>query len=108
MQALAQDAQASTAEAVAATRQSRDQLSLALQGVRGVQRVYPSKANFLLVRFDDADMALRHLQAAGVVVRDMRALPQLGDALRITVGTPAQNARVLAALGGRDNLGASA
>ncbi len=108
LQALAQDAQASTAEAVAATRQSRDQLSLALQGVRGVQRVYPSKANFLLVRFDDADMALRHLQAAGVVVRDMRALPQLGDALRITVGTPAQNARVLAALGGRDNLGASA
>jgi phosphoglycolate phosphatase-like HAD superfamily hydrolase len=29
--------------------------------------------------------------AAGVVVRDMRAMPQLGDALRITIGTPEQN-----------------
>ena len=36
--------------------------------------------------------------AAGVVVRDQRAAPQLGDALRITVGSPEQNDRVLSAL----------
>ncbi|HST44176.1 MAG TPA: histidinol-phosphate transaminase, partial [Luteimonas sp.] len=34
----------------------------------------------------------------GVVVRDQRAAPALGDALRITIGTLAENDRVLAAL----------
>jgi histidinol-phosphate aminotransferase len=38
------------------------------------------------------------LLAAGVVVRDQRAAPQLGDALRITIGSPEQNDRVIQAL----------
>ena len=38
------------------------------------------------------------LLAAGVVVRDVRAMPQLQDALRISIGTPAENAQLLAAL----------
>lgn len=38
------------------------------------------------------------LLAAGIVVRDVRRYPNLGDALRITIGTPAENNRVLAAL----------
>jgi len=38
------------------------------------------------------------LLAHGVVVRDQRGSPQLDDALRISLGTPAQNARVLATL----------
>ena len=63
-----------------------------------VRRVYPSAGNFLLVRFADADGAHACLLEAGVVVRDMRAMPQLGDALRISVGTPDECRRVLAAL----------
>ena len=74
----------------------------------GVRRVYPSQANFLLVRFDDADQAFARLLAAGIVVRDMRALPQLADALRISVGTPTQNQRVLAVLGARSDAEAAA
>jgi len=105
LQALAPEALARTVDAVAATREARNQLSLALQGVCGVQRIYPSQANFLLVRFDDADLVFARLLAAGVVVRDMRSLPQLQDALRITIGTPAENARVLDALGPRSNDG---
>lgn len=108
LQALSTEAQARTAEAVVATRRSRDELSLALQGVCDVQRVYPSQANFLLVRFDDADIVLARLLAAGVVVRDMRANPQLADALRITVGTPKQNARLLESLGVRPIAGVPA
>ena len=57
--------------------------------------MYPSRANFLLVRFRDAGAADGALRAAGIVVRDMRAMPQLGDALRITIGTPEQNDAVL-------------
>ena len=44
--------------------------------------------------------AFDRLLAAGVVVRDMRAMPQLGDALRITIGSPAENDALLAALTG--------
>ena len=42
--------------------------------------------------------AFAALLAAGVVVRDMRAMPQLGDALRITVGSAEECRRVLSAL----------
>uniref|UniRef100_UPI000B08C2AC aminotransferase class I/II-fold pyridoxal phosphate-dependent enzyme n=1 Tax=Stenotrophomonas pictorum TaxID=86184 RepID=UPI000B08C2AC len=63
-----------------------------------VRRVYASDANFLLVRFADAQAAFQALLAAGVVVRDQRGAPQLHDALRITLGTPEQNDRVLDAL----------
>ena len=64
----------------------------------GARATYPSQGNFLLVRFDDAQAAYDALLATGVVVRDMRATPALGDALRISIGTPLQNDRVLAAL----------
>ena len=73
------------------------QAALAWQPV--LRRVYPSQANYLLVRFEDADRALAGLLGAGIVARDVRAMPGLGDALRISLGTPAENAAVLAALG---------
>jgi len=105
LQALSVQAQARTTEAVAATCTERTKLSVALQDAPGASRVYPSQANFLLVRFEDADLAFARLLAAGIVVRDMRSMPQLADALRITIGTPAQNSRVLAVLGARSDVG---
>jgi histidinol-phosphate aminotransferase len=96
--ALAPAALARTRGAVTLARGERERLRAALAGLPGVRRVYPSQGNFLLARFDDAQAAFDALLAAGVVVRDMRAAPGLGDALRISIGTPAQNDRVLAAL----------
>ena len=87
-----------TRKRVEATRTERERLSAALRGLDGVRRVYPSQGNFLLVRFRDTGAAFWRLSAAGIVVRDMRALPQLGDALRITVGTPQDNDKVLSVL----------
>ena len=72
----------------------------ALAALPGVREVLPSQANFLAVRFDDAGAAYQRLFAAGIVVRDVRRYPNLGDALRITIGTPAENARVLDVLNG--------
>lgn len=69
-----------------------------IAGIAGVRAVYESEGNFLLVRFEDAQEAFERLLAAGVVVRDVRSMPQLQDALRISIGTPAENAQVLAAL----------
>ena len=87
-----------TAERVAQVRAERGRLQQALRALPVVRRVYDSDANFVLVRFADAEAAFQVLLAAGIVVRDQRAAPQLGDALRITLGTPEQNDRVLAAL----------
>lgn len=76
----------------------RDALRARLQSLPRIRRVYASEGNYLLARFADADAALARLLAAGIVVRDMRAMPQLDDALRISIGTPAENAAVVAVL----------
>jgi len=96
--ALSRAARARTARQVVRTRRARDVLAAALRQLPGVSRVYPSQGNFLLVRLRNADAALARLADAGITVRDMRAHPQLHDAVRITVGTAAQNTRVVKAL----------
>ena len=79
----------------------RARMTDALATVPGVREVLPSQANFLAVRFDEAGAVYQRLLAAGIVVRDVRRYPNLGDALRITIGTPAENARVLDVLSGQ-------
>lgn len=95
---LSGEALVQTRERVALVRSERERLQAALVNLPWVKQVYPSQGNYLLVRFHDAETAYRALLAQGVVVRDQRAAPQLGDALRISIGTPEQNERVLAAL----------
>jgi hypothetical protein len=95
---LSPEALAETAKRTALIRSERTRLEAALAGMAEVRRVYPSQGNYLLARFRDAESAFRSLLAAGVVVRDQRAAPQLDDALRITIGSPEQNDRVVSAL----------
>ncbi|WP_318639556.1 histidinol-phosphate transaminase [Stenotrophomonas sp. STM01] len=95
---LGEQALQQTRARIATVRSERDRLRMALSLQGHVRKVYASDANFLLVRFIDAEAAFQALLRAGVVVRDQRAAPQLHDALRITVGTPEQNDRVLDAL----------
>lgn len=76
----------------------RERVAAALAGCSGVRRVWPSDANFLLVEFSDAGAALARIAAAGLIVRDFRGTAGLGEALRITIGTPAQNSRMLDSL----------
>ncbi len=98
LEALSDQAQTEAKSRIGVTIREREALFEALGAVAGVTRVYPSQGNFLLVRFQDRDAALKRLLGAGVVVRDMSAMPQLGDALRISVGTPEENAAMLGAL----------
>ena len=100
--ALSPASRAATVARIEQTRGERGRLLVALSNLPGVRRVYPSQANFLLVRFDDATAAFDALLRAGIVVRDQRAAPGLGDALRITIGTPEQNDRVLSVLSALD------
>lgn len=90
--------QANAREHVALVRAQRSMMREALGRLPGVRSVLPSQANFLAVRFDDAGAVYHQLLAAGIVVRDVRRYPNLGDALRITIGTREENARVLAVL----------
>lgn len=72
-------------------------LMCALPGLARVVRIWPSNANFVLAQFDDAGKALQLARNTRLLVRDARGYPGLGQALRITVGTPAQNDRLLEA-----------
>ena len=95
---LSEPALVQTRSRVITVRAERERLAHEIASLAGVRRVYPSQGNYLLVRFEDAEAAFQRLLAAGVVVRDMRASPQLGDALRISIGSPVENDAMLAAL----------
>jgi histidinol-phosphate aminotransferase len=76
----------------------RDYLRAALAASPLVERIWPSDANFLLVESPDGDAFMRASIAGGLIVRDLRANPALSQALRVTVGTRAENDALLASL----------
>jgi histidinol-phosphate aminotransferase len=84
-------------ERIALVRAERERMRGALARLPGVTRVWPSEANFLLAQFTDAAAALERARAASLLVRDARAYPGLPHALRVTVGTTAQNEQLLEA-----------
>ena len=69
-----------------------------LAALPGVRRVLPSDANFLLTEFAAPQAALAAGCSAGLLLRDLSANPRLPGCLRLTVGTPEQNERLVAAL----------
>ena len=76
----------------------RERLAHELPRFSFVQKVYPSDANFLLVRVDDADALYGYLLEGGVIVRNRTRMPLCRDCLRITVGLPSENDRMLSIL----------
>lgn len=80
---------------VAQIREERGRLAAALAGFGCIERVYPSQANFLLVKTADPDRLYDELIAAGVIVRNRTRIAGCEGCLRITVGTPAENGRML-------------
>ncbi|WP_046971455.1 histidinol-phosphate transaminase [Dyella japonica] len=95
MQALADEGQAAARAHIAIVRAQRERMASALAAMPGVREVLPSQANFLAIRHDDAAAVYQRLRGAGILVRDIQRYPQLGDALRITIGLPEENDRVL-------------
>ncbi|CAN5207115.1 histidinol-phosphate transaminase [soil metagenome] len=84
---------------VASLRAERERVYRALQGTPAVE-AFPSEANFVLFRVRDGDGAAAHarLLAEGVLVRDISAWPGCERCLRVTIGTPQENDRFIAAL----------
>ncbi|CAM4047053.1 histidinol-phosphate transaminase [Comamonas aquatilis] len=87
------------AEQAAAIRAERQPLVDALKAINGVEKVWPSEANMVLLRVKDAGQAQIAMKARGVLVKNVSAMhPLLVNCLRLTVGTREENAQMLAAL----------
>ena len=83
---------------LAELRTERGRLAAALGALPLVRRVWPSEANFLLIDCSDAAPLLARARAAGFLLRDFSRGPLTPGAVRITVGTPEQNDRLLEGL----------
>jgi histidinol-phosphate aminotransferase len=82
----------------------RQQLEQALSALSVVNHVYPSDANFLLVRVIDPIAIYHYLLEKGIVVRDRSRVELCEGCLRITVGTPKENKMLVKALADFDSL----
>jgi histidinol-phosphate aminotransferase len=84
---------------VAAMESERERLSESLSGLPDLA-VYPSRANFILVRLQGRSASEIHdeLRRRGVLVRDVSRMPGLERCLRLSVGTPSENDAVVGAL----------
>ncbi len=70
-----------------------------LQKLDCVEKVYPSDANFLLVKVDDAELRYSQLVNSGVIVRNRNNVTLCDDCLRITIGVKSENNLLLENLG---------
>jgi histidinol-phosphate aminotransferase len=76
----------------------RKKLELELTELPVVQKVYPSDANFLLVKFDNAQPVFEFLIEQRIIVRDRSHALHCDNCLRITVGTPEENKTLISKL----------
>lgn len=76
----------------------RDVLRNMLSALPCVKEIYPSDANFLLVKVTDANGIYKYLQEKGIIVRNRNRVTLCANCLRITVGTPEENIEIIKAL----------
>lgn len=89
IKALSPASLADTAIRVDETVDLRDRLTDIVAHARGVKCVYGSQANFVLARTSSPDRLIDAVRHQGIAIRDMRHLPGLSDAVRISIGTSA-------------------
>lgn len=78
--------------------EERKQLIAALQPLPFVQHIFPSHANFLLVRVQDPHALYRFLVERGIIIRNRHNVLLCEGSVRITVGTPAENQALVQAM----------
>jgi histidinol-phosphate aminotransferase len=76
----------------------RDALKAVFEEIPIVEKVYPSDANFLLVKVKDARKLYEYLLTKGIVVRDRSNVLLCNDCLRVTVGTEKENTLLIDAI----------
>lgn len=76
-------------------KEERVKLETGLQGIFFVEKIYPSDANFILIKVDDANKRYNQLLEKGIVVRNRSTQYKCENTLRISVGTPEENTKLL-------------
>ncbi len=76
----------------------RTRLQKELEALPLIKTVYPTDANFILVKVDDANGVYKQLAAEGIIVRNRNKVTLCANCLRITVGTPEEDNILLNAL----------
>jgi histidinol-phosphate aminotransferase len=87
-------------ERVGLLRLERQRLAAALDDAPDVRRVWPSDANFVLIEAVDGQRFQNTAHKAGILVRTFADQPSLRDCVRISVGRPEDNDRLLQAIAG--------
>ncbi|MDA9244502.1 histidinol-phosphate transaminase [Flavobacteriaceae bacterium] len=80
----------------------KEQLMLEFESISFIEKVFPSDANFFLIRMDDSTQRYNELIDRGIVVRDSSKNLNCANTLRITVGTPDENNALIIALRSMD------
>lgn len=69
-----------------------------LVDVKFVEKIYPTEANFILVKVDDANKRYDELIAKGIVIRNRTTQPLCENTLRLTIGTEVENNKLIEVL----------
>lgn len=77
------------------TVQQRDWMKEELLKCAFVEFVFPSDANFILVKMKEAKKLYKHLEMGGIIVRDRSNIALCNDCLRFTIGTPEENMKLI-------------
>lgn len=75
--------------------EEREVMAQQLKTIPCVEKVYPTDANFILAKVNDANKAYQHLVSKGIIVRNRNTVMLCGNCLRITIGTPEENATLI-------------
>jgi histidinol-phosphate aminotransferase len=76
----------------------RDNLLKVLHEIKYVSKIYPTEANFILIKVDDANKRYGELIAKGIVIRNRTTQPLCENCLRLTIGTAEENIKLIDAL----------
>ncbi len=102
LESLSTSALGVSEDRITEVRRERARLSESLSAVPAISTVWPSDGNFLLVETRDAKHFAESARRAGILVRTFAGQAGLGNCVRITVGLPHQNDRLLAAIARMD------
>ncbi len=83
---------------VATIKQERVKVTEAITKYKCVKKVFPSDANFVLVKVDNADATYDFLLSKGIIVRNRNRVANCEGCIRITIGTEDENIEMLKAL----------
>lgn len=83
---------------IASIIEQREELLKVLLDIKYVEKIYPTEANFILIKVDNANKRYDDLIAKGIVIRNRTTQPLCENTLRLTIGTEEENKKLIEAL----------